>query len=1017
MRTAIKYIFAVMLAVAGLSSCLKEERFAQEERPAVEAGDDAPVGKVKVRFTVGMPQMEAMLATKTETRDSIPNLNTMHVAVFGSSGYLKQYAQANLVSKPSSATSADADAANFYNENEDPYYTYEVELWLTNSSIKVHFIGNGPETLRFDYEASTIPEMYKSDTDDRTDAYWQRIIIPNGIRAKAATQAFIDSKTHVDNSEYYTDSKGQKVYVGDYIDVNEDKITNGTGYVVAQETQAAMSNVKLIRNFSQIVVDSNSIAESNFQLISYTLVNEPKQGTIAPYGGEWLDYLAYSDASLSNAYETLLGVYKGSQYINTTYDKTVPAASAFSAPDGNIVVAAGGSAYLYERPEPKENPTCIIVYGLYDNPKDPAHSNTYCYYKIDLMEKGVYLTLFRNFRYKVTIKHVNKVGKTTPAAAYAGAGSGDVSADADAVSLTDISDGECQLYVTEMMPILVEQYDRYEGLMYKFVYDITGGDTKIDNNYCEADGTTASFTINEQTVANRGYGKPVAISFSEVGSGNIIESFTVGEVPEPEAGNYYRPIYFKTKAPSGSTKTETFRITATYVTEDGRTHTLYRDIQFTLLNTQKLHVQCIPDDVENVAGQKVKVRISIPQGLPRAMFPLQFPIEIVNNSLGPDYSYTDQTLPVTYGQTYQYTESGGVKTRKNFNGYYFVRTLSREEYEAQDAAGNTVMVNGVEEVYFDSYFVTTKDESGSDVYVGCFPPTGKTYSYFEPNMSSFTHYTKRNFTWDTNYSANYFWEADKEVTLTFRYNTEDIPENLYVKLNGALTAEGVNGSNLTQTAEYTTGNRLYKVSNVGNTGTVSIKVKVADVAGLTAAVTLSANHYETNTQCTGTTGRWNTFTGTVNKSVTFTRSTDGNSNPTTKDNVRIQFSGSYYSLSDSNNYYRVGRSGNGNNTGSGRITITDQGSRSSFKITKVTFNYTDANYANGNISASSGTCGAYSNGSRIWPTGNTTANSGLYFDMTNSTSGGTRYPHRLSSIKIDYSYYVTNETTWVTTED
>ena len=1016
MKTALKYIFAVLLAVAGVSSCFKENRFDDEavQRPPVEAGDDAPVGKVKVRFTVGMPEMEAMFATKTETRDSVAHLNTLHVAVFGGSGYLKQYTQATLVNYPTTT-----GKENFYSETDDCYYTYEVELWLTNSSIKVHFIGNGPETLRFDYEASTIPEIYKSDTDAYTDAYWQRIEIPRGIRAKTANQAFIDSQAGSANSEYYTDSKGQKVYVGDYVDADNNKITDGTGYVVAQETVEAMSKILLVRNFAQIVVESKPIAESNFELISYSIVNEPKQGTIAPYGGEWLDYLAYSDASQTNAYANLLSVYGGSQYVNTTYDKTVPPASAFTSnPVGTNVVAAGGSAYLYERPEPTENPTCIIVYGKYNNPKDPTNANKYCYYKIDLMEKGVYLTLFRNFRYKVTIKHVNKVGKTSPESAYAGAGSGDVSADADAVSLTDISDGECQLYVTEMMPVLVEQYDDYQGLMYKFVYDVTQGDNAIDNNYCAADGTTASFTVNGTTVANRGFDKPVAISFSSVGTGPVIEDYTVGEIPEPAAGNYYRPIYFKTKAPSGSTVTETFRITATYVTTDGRTHTLYRNVVFTLLNTQKLHVQCIPDDVEATAGQKVTVRISIPDGLPRAMFPLQFPIEIANNSLGPDYSYTDQTLPVTYGKTYQFTDPDNpVTSRKNLNGYYFIRTLSREEYEQQIADGKTLTTtDGKTEVYFDSYFVTTKNESGSDVFVGCLPPTGKDYSYFEPNKTTFTHYTKRNFTWDTDYSATGFWEADKEVTLTFRYNTEDKPADLYVKLNSTLTAAET-GSNLAQTAEYSNTNRLYKVATVDPSGTVSIKVKVADVAGLTASVILSANHYETNSQCTGTTGRWATFTGTVNKTVTFTRSTDGNSNPYTKDNVRITFGGNYYSVTESDSYFRVGRSGNGNNTGSGTITISDRASRNQFKITKVTFNYTSSSYANGSITPSTGTCGSYSNGSRIWPTGNTTADSGLSFTMYNSTSGGVRYPHRLSSIKIDYSYYTSGETTWVTTED
>ena len=842
-----------MLVLPALSSCFKE---ADPIEPAVEAEvDNAPSGEVTIDFTLSLPEIEAILATKAETRDSIPHLNTLHLAVFGSSGYLKQYALATLVETPTTS-----GKENYYGP-EDKFYKYRVTLWLTNSSIKVHFIGNGPSTLRFDYETACIPEMYTSSTDTYTDAYWQRIEIPRGIRAK----------THSGAS--YTDSNGQTVKEGDYIDIQRRKITNGQGYVVADETVEALSKVQLIRNFCQVSVESLNPSISNFDLLSYSIVNEPMQGTVAPYNGSWFDYLTYVDNGGTHAYEDLLATYKGSEFANTTYDSSYPDASAFTSnPPGANVIPDGGVGYVYERPAPGQNqpPTYLLVYGIYHKTGDP-HDGQPCYYKIDLMEKGLYLTLFRNFRYRVTIKHVNKFGKTTPKSAAEGAGSGDVSADAEASSLTDISDGDCQLYVSEMRPILVEEYKNftYSGLSYKFVYNVSTsggdliGDDAVDNNYYASDQAN---TIDGQsnTGNHGGAGKPIAISFYRVvgntvfpfdtyqhGGGDVIDQFKLDTLPQPASSNYFRNIYFTTKPATGATKTETFRIKAVYKTGSGdteRTHTLYRDIIFTLLQTQQLSVRCIPDDVIQEEGQKVTVRISIPQGLPKAMFPLQFPIEIANRSLGPDYDYATQNLPVTYGQTYQYTEQDGVKERGSQNGYYFVRTLSLEEYESS-------LNQDTGKVEFDTYFITTKDQSASDVFVGCFPPTGKQYSYFEPNKTSFSDYTLRNFTWVTNYSSATFWTTGTDKELQFRMDTADIPldqnnnPEVYVTLTSNL-APTESSSNLSGTA---TVNR-YKINNVGANGLVTIKVHVADVgSGLPVKVTLEARHYTTNEQCQGVT--------------------------------------------------------------------------------------------------------------------------------------------------------------------
>ena len=1037
-----KRLISILTLLATLCAAVPSCTRVPELEPIVssETDDDAPAGKVKVRFSVGITELEASLTTKADTRGETPNLQSMHVAVFGGSGYLKQYEKATLVTTPT---------------DNDQIRTYEVELWLTNSSIKVHFIGNGPSNLRFDYETNCIPELYSSLENEHSDAYWQRITIPRGIRAKTATSSG-------------TGPNGTPVAIGDYIDQYGNKITGSTGYVVADETVEAMSNIKLIRNFAQISVEAADASTSNFDLISYTLVNEPLQGTIAPYTDTWLDYLSYVDDGGTNAYEDLLAAYKGSEYVNTTYDASYPAASAFtSTPLGTGVIPEGSVGYIYERPAPRENPTYLIVYGQYKKEGDPNYNN-YCYYKIDLMEKGVYLTLFRNFKYKITIKHVAKFGKTTPKSAAEGAGSGDVSADAEAASLTDISDGECQLYVTEMQPILVEEYKdfSYAALMYKFVYKVNGnegdaGDAAVDNNYTAQDQQntiTVEGVSHDNTGKYGGAGKQLTMNFfrvtdsghiipfdaEEEGEGDIISSFKLDPLPQPAATNYYRTIFFTTKAPSGSTKTEKFRIKATYVTGQGteseKTHTLYRDVLFTLLKTQQLSVKCIPEEIEEGASKDMTVRITIPSGLPKAMFPLQFPIEIANNSLGPDYDHTDQTLPVTYGQTYQYTEDEGNKVRGDNNGYYFIRSLDYDEYSGLASSDGLVS--------FDSYFETTKAISESDIYVGCLPPTGKTVSYFEPNKTSFGNYIKRQFTWDTNYNDEHFWEANTDKTLTFHLDNDDIPQDVYVRLSSNLTpAQG--SSNLANTAT----ENLYKISNVVNGNEVTIKVHVTDAAGLPANVELSARHYDTNTQCTGTTGRWkevtvvntttNTQTRTQNRS--FARADFASNWTVTKTDITLALS----NCVRTNNYISLG-SDNATDYTAGTITVTGLPTMASTTtegnvttevtnpwISKMVFTYTENNYSGGDNPSVSGGSVSNSSYSKNNTTGTWTGSAvdGLTFTMPYATSErrggifgiGARtyyYGKRITKIDVTYSWNVitttsttTTEPQWVTSDD
>ena len=95
-----------------------------------------------------------------------PQVQNLRVAVFGGSGFLKEYVQAEPVQLATT---------------NNTRYNYKVRLSLSDSHLKVHCIANGPQTLPFKYEDEVMSVQTVSGDQD---AYWQKIELPNGITAK-----------------------------------------------------------------------------------------------------------------------------------------------------------------------------------------------------------------------------------------------------------------------------------------------------------------------------------------------------------------------------------------------------------------------------------------------------------------------------------------------------------------------------------------------------------------------------------------------------------------------------------------------------------------------------------------------------------------------------------------------------------------------------------------------------------------------------------------------------------------
>lgn len=393
---------AVFTALIAFSSCIRE-KLPDETRPNKYEGQE-----VTVYFGVQLPEAAG---PATKALGEQPEITSLHVAVFGSSGYLKEYKLAEPV------------PANTYvsAEGEANKKGYKVSLSITSSKVRVHFIANGPATLDFDYESVVMSKLTSSGGED---AYWQRMVLDHGIYADADAPGYYATPPEL------------------VIDPDFDLDENGNHQ---------MALVPLVRNFAKLTVVAADASTSHFSIQSFAVVNVPDKGSVAPYNtltGQFMeDYQEYGTL------EAIKNVYPGNLPAASRIDKSYPSETDF-ANLTNGVVAAGGAVYMYERPIPTSDATVLIVYGTYTDPKTGVSSSGY--YKIDLMDGGEYLPILRNFRYQINIERVNRKGKSSVLAALNGAGSADISADISTASQVNISDGNSAIsveYTEKTLPI------------------------------------------------------------------------------------------------------------------------------------------------------------------------------------------------------------------------------------------------------------------------------------------------------------------------------------------------------------------------------------------------------------------------------------------------------------------------------------------------------------------------------------------------------------------------------------
>lgn len=736
-----KKAFYILLSLLTLAvSCQKELDFPVPE-PSVTESDST----VTIRFNVTAPE-----AVSTKAMANQPQIRDLHVAVFGSSGYLKEY----VLAEPVELADHERD-----NENDSAHeYAYQVKLSLTRSRIRVHFIANGPAELPFDYESTVIGQLTTSGTQD---AYWQKIILPNGIFAQ-------DDAGSRQNPPVYTVDPDFDLVDGEHV----------------------MAKIPLIRNFAKITVTSEA---DNLTIKSFAVVNVPLEGTVAPYNtesGEFImNYSEFTDM------DSLFAVYPGNMPASTTIQKVIPDPAAFINGTDGVALANSSdpNVYMYERPKPTSNASFVLIYATYSD--NDAYSGGYdCYYKIDLMDKGEYLPIYRNFRYHIIIKSVYRPGKDNPTSAANGAGSGDISSDTETANLDNVSDGMASIAVS-----FTDQTYTDAGtysVKYRFVPNISNGDVHNEEAY-------VTFEL-----------------LSPGATGASIQDGTLVRAAADDPNDTYRELSFTTTEISTVQKTQKIRITG-IATNGSRTSRLYREVNIRLMPRQTMTLVCSPQSINQQIGEAVDLYINIPKDLPSSIFPLQFTIESSELSITPN----NDNLPVEAGNSI-------ISSKNGKPSFHFIKTLSREEYMAleQTAPGNTVAV--------PCHFKSNVAVSASDVYVA--------NKYFTTASTSFGNFIERYFTGlsFTNNTA-----AEGEIT-NFKFlmdyehynNGAEYPDYVYVTLNGLIPAD--DEDRLVRTSGST-----YRFTVNPSTASMEQSLKL-EATGETDeySVTLEATHYQTATK-------------------------------------------------------------------------------------------------------------------------------------------------------------------------
>ena len=739
----------MIAALFALAGCIPMEEFGIKPEQATEGE------RVTITFNVAIPEDDA--ATKAMGNTPSIDPDRFYVAVFGGSGYFNEWAKATVV-----AATANYDGTN------NTKYTLKVSLAVSDSRLRVHFIANSPVTTppiagSQDNEENVLSKIRSQHESALSDGYWQKIILPNGVKAQKVERN--NQEVWEATPETMAQFPDPIVLVRNFARIylrNLTRIVNGNQEVVikkfglayppAEGVIAPILEVPYTSDASGAPMDVDVDDENddtvfyyenffiNYQ--NYPLISTSTESTVPSVMGDPFNYAGYSPDDQSYNY------YTGAGHTDVGVPSDDDLQTFDSAhPENNVL-------FVYERtmPSADRRATRLIIKAErfdYTDPLNPVSEGDK-YYALDIVNtEGQSIPLLRNQAYTIHLLNIEAGTGESDINKASSATSATVTGDPNYQQLINISDGKSSIGTSFTEKFYVQP--QKDSVMFRYIpTNITDdhysanqeGNELVTIQVGSYNSQTGAFTQLTPTEASsiltfktEGSGYKVEIV---KGSNNKAKSFvrknnkwveaTAAEIADSsiekwgmikfELNESYKDEYnYFTQE-----RTMAIHVTGAY---DGRE--ISRNIVIKTSPRQEMIATCMQKYVPEVVGEVEVLRVKIPTGLSRSVFPLEFKVEPNGYTLTPN----GDVLPVSYGASIDPANQGPA--------FYFIKTITQDQYNAL----GTVTENGKTWKVFDCNFKTTLAHSECTIYVQ--------NKYFTDAQAydAFYNYTQRLFTWTT----------------------------------------------------------------------------------------------------------------------------------------------------------------------------------------------------------------------------------------------------------------------------
>ena len=425
----------------------------------------------------------------------------------------------------------------------------------------------------------------------------------------------------------------------------------------ARQISEALSHVIMLRNFGKVTADV--AANVSFYIDEMYLVNWSDRGSIAPYlEKSFISFFTKDDKVVGRKYDDIK---------ETGYIGEPPAGTEIVSDQDKKWIRGGDSntpeIYFYERPYRSESRSFVVLRGR------RSTNGPSLYYKIDLGKKDdnsnygefVYYNMLRNFDYHIVINAVGADGYLTLEDAKNGLVFNNIDASVETRNLNSISDGTDAIFVN-FTSYVFSSSNMAVGATVQGQYIIPGGNETDE--------------LKIETDPNGFLDISAGVRQGDWKSWNV--TVKNGVVPTSTPRQQTVIVYRGKK-------------------EDG-TFGLYRVITFTLIDHFEIermdtfpglweNFEEVPWDWSDRAreiGQSVNSPMTLffqlPQGLPEAVFPLEFVIESNRQNIQNAYQGNAVVQTVSAAKSLFWLD-GNVTTSR----IQFVKTVTWQEYnETED---------------------------------------------------------------------------------------------------------------------------------------------------------------------------------------------------------------------------------------------------------------------------------------------------------------------------------------------